>query len=85
MTNRGGPLKRHSVQTVTVRTVSGASVRLEIQYPNGVYSVRNGSAAGGVYRYKWRVPKARGRVGLLATVSTQDGGEGTAHGSFRIR
>jgi hypothetical protein len=70
---------------VTVRTAAGATVELEIDYPRGGIRVTDGTATGGAYRFKWRVPRRKGRVALIATVATSDGGQGAARGSFRIR
>jgi hypothetical protein len=78
-------LRRNRAQTVTVKTVSGATVKLKIAYANGRVARSQGSAAQGVFRYRWNVPKAKGRVHLGASVSTPDGGSGTGRGSFVIR
>jgi len=85
VTVKAKSLKRRHFQTATVKTVAGASVQLEINYASGLFSSRKGIAKGGVYRYRWKVPKVRGRVNLVASVSTADGGEGKARASFRIR
>ena len=78
-------VRRRHAQMVTVKTVSGAKVILEIDYANGRLTVRKGTAASGAYRYNWKVPAAKGRVHLVASVTAPDGGSGTAHGTFVIR